>query len=76
MGKKDEEAIEVGKKMEKRRNLGGEQTRFSFPCFFFFLVLFSLVDRFFHIRIMNRILLMNMLIVIYRFIKFVGSSFV
>lgn len=53
MGKKDEEAIEVGKKMEKRRNLGGEQTRFSFPCFFF-LVLFSLVDRLFYIRIMNR----------------------
>lgn len=47
MGKKDEEAIEVGKKMEKRRNLGGEQTRFSFPCFFF-LVLFSLVQTFLH----------------------------
>ena len=75
MGKKDEEAIEVGKEMEKRRNLGGEQTRFSFPCFFF-LVLFSLVDRFFHIRIMNRILFLNMLIVIYRFTKYVGSSFV
>lgn len=75
MGKKDEEAIEVGKKNGEKEKPWRWANKVFFSMFFF-PVLFSLADRFFHIRIMNRILFMNMLIVIYRFIKYVGSSFV
>ena len=61
--------------MGKRRDLGGDKQDFLFHVFFF-LKFLSLIGRIFNIRIMNRILFMNMLIVLCRFIKYVGSSFV
>ena len=74
IGKQDEEATEAKKKSSGgRRDLGRDKQEFLFHGFFS-LVLFRLIGRLFHIRIMNRILFMNMLIVLYGFIKYVGSS--